>query len=257
MEGATAIAHRLEGVGRSSPQTRWRLFLTLSLAAAHRPGTGLGLPPCKMQTVAQVSLQLDEIFLSFLPPGSFRPFCSPHWTRSWMEPPKELFHSAQAHQPHIQPSFLGCFPQVFPVQSRLFRERFAGNDAILESQTCPDWAPQELWSCSLAPYTSLVGWKQQKLYKRRPFSQPPDEPWARKDPQVLWKRAQRPIYKPFYLSTCKRKGTCSGAWLAFSHPPPTYNNQVSPRFPQERCTWKRLLIAQLPREVLALGSVAA
>lgn len=136
----------------------------------------------------------------------------------------------------------------------LFRERFAGNDTILEPQTCPNQALQQLWSCpiaALAPYAHLMGWKQQRLCKRGPFSQTPDEPWARNDPLVLWERAQRSIYKPFYLSTCQRKGTCSGVWLTLSHPPPTYNNQVSPHFPQERSTWKQLLIAQL----LVQGSV--
>lgn len=86
-------------------------------------------------------------------------------------------------------------------------------------------------SCCPAPLHPLPA---SKLCKMGP--QPLNEPRARKDSLVTWKRARRPIYKPFYLSTCKRRETCSGVWLTLSHPPPTYNNQVSPHFPPERST---------------------
>lgn len=142
-----------------------------------------------------------------------------------------------------QPSFLGCFPQAFPVPSRLFRERFADHDTVLESQTRPNQALKDPRLQPLHPMPTSRG------ENRRDDARggPPMSPEQEKTPSVLGKRAQRPINKPFYLSTCKRKGTGSGVWLTLSHPPPTSNNRVSPRIPQERSTWKQLLIAQLLR----------
>lgn len=226
------IIYGLEGLERQSQQI---MPLAPSfLAASHKPET------------AFTSLDHADSSTSFLaarwaapqvyPPWLFLTFLLPDVDGILEGTPKT------ALKLHTSPTFSPLSLDASPAWCHLFRERFGGNNAILRPRTCPRQVLQELQFCTLHQPDVV---KAADAIPEGALLTAPKEPWAREEPLVLWKGAQRPIYKPFYLSTCKRKGTCGGVWLALSHPPPTYNNRVSPHFPQERSTWKRLLIAQL------------
>lgn len=187
------IIYGLEGLERQSQQI---MPLAPSfLAASHKPET------------AFTSLDHADSSTSFLaarwaapqvyPPGSFWLFCCLMWMGSWKEPPKRLFSFAQA--PHS-----ALFPWTHPLRGAIYSGRGLG---IIMQFWGHRLAPGRCCrSCSSARCTSLMGWKQQMLYQKGPFSQPPRSPEQEKSPWFYGRGLRDPFTSPFIFPPAREKG---------------------------------------------------